>query len=132
MTNELTIVKNNWLEVANSFEDLLAPFQQEIFLLECPVAGTTHVGDIKSKTKDLAEGDTLSLLRDPENKYDPLAIAVYTAKKERIGWVPQRQNTVLSRLMDAGKLLYAKVSFKEIVEGRTWVDMRMKLYMRDV
>ena len=132
MTNDLTIVTDNWLEVANGLKDLPAPFQQEIFLLKCSVAGTTHVADIASKTKDLAEGDMLSLLRDPENKYDPLAIGVYTAKKERVGWVPQRQNAVISRLMDAGKLLYAKISFKELVKGRTWVDIRMKIYMRDV
>ena len=132
MANDLTIVKDNWLEVADKLKDLPAPFQQEIFLLECHVAGTTHVGDIEAKTKDLAEGDVLTLQRDPENKYDPLAIAVYTAKKERIGWVPQRKNAVFSRLMDAGKFVYAKVASKEHVEEDSWLDMRIKIYMRDV
>ena len=132
MANEVAIVKDNWLELSTKLKDMPAPFQQEIFLLECHVAGTTHVGDIDAKTKDLAEGDVLTLRRDPENKYDPLAIAVYTAKQERIGWVPQRKNSVFSRLMDAGKMLYAKVASKELVEEDGWVDMRMKIYMRDV
>ena len=131
MANELAVVKDNWLELVND-TTLPKPFQQEIFLLECHVAGTTHVGDIEAKTENLAEGDMLTLQRDPENKCDPLAIAVYTAKKERLGWVPQRKNAVISRLMDAGKLLYAKVASKELVEEDAWIDMRMKIYMRDV
>jgi len=132
MANDLVIVKDNWLEVADKLKDLPAPFQREIFLLECHVAGTTHVGDIEAKTKDLVVGDLLTLQRDPENTHDPLAIAVYTAKKERVGWVPQRKNAVFARLMDAGKFVYAKVASKELVEEDEWLDMRIKIYMRDV
>ncbi len=132
MEHEITTLKDNWLELSDTFKDLPLPFHQEIFLLECSLAGTTHVGDIKAKTANLAEGDLLTLRRDPANVHDPLAIAVYTAENERIGWVPQRKNTIFSRLMDAGKLLYAKVSSKEFVERNSWLNMRMKIYMRDV
>ena len=46
------------------------------------------------------------------NGYDELAIRVETAAGERIGWVPKKHNDVLARLMDAGKLLVAKVTYK--------------------
>ncbi|MCQ2389141.1 MAG: HIRAN domain-containing protein [Kiritimatiellae bacterium] len=132
MANDLVIAKDDWLEVADALKDLPAPFRREIFLLECHVAGTTRVDDVEKKTGDLAEGDALTLRREPENASDPFAIAVHTAKNDRVGWVPQRKNVVISRLMDAGKLVYAKVASREIVEEDDWVDVRMKIYMRDV
>lgn len=100
--------------------------------MECHVAGTSHVKDIAAKTADLSEGDMLSFRRDTDNAYDPAAIAVYTAAGDRVGWVPQHRNAVLSRLMDAGKFIMARVSSKKAVKGVKWLDMRMKIYLKDV
>ena len=44
-------------------------------------------------------GEELSLLREPENKFDKHAIAVYY-RQRKIGFVPREKNEVLSRLMD--------------------------------
>jgi len=50
-------------------------------------------------------GEELTLLREPDNKFDKQAIAVYY-QAQKIGFVPREKNEVLSRLMDnkAGKL----------------------------
>ena len=48
MSNEIAVVKQHWLELASKLEDLPAPFQQEIFLLDCPIAGTSYIRGIKA------------------------------------------------------------------------------------
>lgn len=129
MANEIQIIKANWLELKEKLKDLPSPFSQETFLMETHVAGTSHIDDIVEKTASIAEGDVLTLQLDPANKYDQLAIAIYSAEKERLGWVPQRKNEVISRLMDAGKLIYAKLKSKEL-KGH-WLEMRIEIFMRD-
>lgn len=131
MADEHAVVPIGWLELAEKGGSIPAPYQQEIFLMECHVAGTSHVCGIEAKTECISEGDTLVLRREPGNGYDPLAIAVYTVSEERIGWVPRRKNAIPARLMDAGKMLYAKVVSREPVDDGGWLDMRVKVFMRE-
>ena len=129
MLNELVKIKNNWLELKKTLDKLPMPFSREVSLMECTIAGTTHIDGIVTKTATVFEGTILTLIRDPKNKYDSDAIAVQTDAGERIGWVPQRKNEVISRLMDAGKLIYAKVKSKDF-EGR-WLKIDIEIFMRD-
>lgn len=105
------------------------PFAQEIFLQECHVAGTSHVKDVVEKTTALEVGALLSLRRDPANKYDGLAISILMADGTHIGWVPQKYNKPYAHLMDAGKLLFAKLVHKEL-DGR-YLDLRVQIILRD-
>lgn len=130
MANEITVVRDNWMELADHFRNLPMPFQQEVFLKDCHVAGTMHVDDVLIKTADVTEGSVLSFRREPENEYDELAIAVLNAKGERIGWVPRKHNEVFARLMDAGKLLVAKVSHKELEDH--WLNLRIGIYLKEM
>ncbi|MBP6335367.1 MAG: HIRAN domain-containing protein [Bacteroidia bacterium] len=45
--------------------------------------------------------EQLSLVREPENKFDKYAIAIHYGGR-KIGFVPAERNEVLSRLMDSG------------------------------
>lgn len=63
---------------------------------------------INETKKDLKEGDNLVLQRK-DNKYDSNAILVLTEDKRKIGYVPSKDNIVFARLMDAGKMLKAKI-----------------------
>lgn len=130
MANELAIVADNWLELTAPGKELPVPFAHEIFLQECHVAGTMHVDDVLIKTDDVGVGSQLLLRREPTNEYDSGAIAVYTAKGDRIGWVPKKHNPVFSRLMDGGKLLIAKVVSKELEDH--WLNLRMGIYLKDI
>lgn len=85
MSTELTTVGDNWLELADQLKDLPAPYQREIFLLECHVAGITLVEDGQSKASELSKGDPLVLRLDANKKDDPFSIAIYAATGERIG-----------------------------------------------
>lgn len=132
MTNELAVISDNWLELADTLAKMPAPFEQEVFLYKCSIAGASHVDDIEAKTEPLAVGAELILKHEVENEFDKFAIGVYTEKGERIGWVPRHRNEVFARLLDAGKRVIAKLDSKDPVECEGWVDMRMKIYLKDV
>ena len=129
MANELAIVGENWLELS-AVGDLPMPFAREIFLQDCNVAGTMHVDDVLVKAAGVSVGSELVMRRDPKNEYDALAIALETPSGDRLGWVPQRYNQPYARLMDAGKLLVARVTHKEL-EGH-WLNMRVSIYLKEV
>ena len=130
MAGELSAISDrNWLDVRSAAQSVPMPFQYEILLKECHVAGTLYGDDILCKTESVQVGSPLVLRRELKNEYDELAIRVESPAGERIGWVPRKHNEILARLMDAGKLLVAKVSRKEL-EGH-WLDLRMEIYLKD-
>ena len=114
MANELTIGKKNMVSLMteNPLGDLIKPLSHEILLFDSYVAGTTHIKD-ETVFDDIKEGDKLILQREPENRFDENAILVLDAQKRKLGYIPEKDNIVFARLMDAGKYLTAKVKFYE-------------------
>ena len=110
MANELTIGKLNTLSLYGEYEvgELLKPLQNEIMLFKTYIAGITHLDDDEPVDK-LETGDKLILKRQPENRFDEKAILVLDQKERKLGYVPEKDNIVFTRLMDAGKYLTAKV-----------------------
>ena len=106
----------------------LKPFVQEIMLIECHVAGTTHV-DIEAVEPDLKPGSILHLKREPRNKHDPRAIVIFDDQSRRIGYIPERKNEALANLMDAGKLLFGKLEKKEW--RGNWLRVSVRVFMQD-
>lgn len=105
------------------------PYERDIYLFDTFVAGTTHVEGIEEIGENLAEDDKLVFYREPENRYDPQAIRIETVRKEKIGYVPREDNVVFSRLMDAGKVLFAKVISKEM--RGNWLRIKIKIYLHE-
>ena len=107
--------------------ELLKPLITEIHLFDTFVAGTTHLGD-PSVLEEIRIDDRLSLLRE-DNKFDSNAILILTADKKKLGYVPEKDNIIFARLMDAGKMLAARIkgiekkgSFTKIATGIYLVD----------
>ena len=48
----------------------------------------------------------------------------------KIGFVSQKDNVTFSKLMDAGKLLFGKVTNKEL-QGN-WVKINIRIYLQDL
>ncbi|RYY46941.1 MAG: hypothetical protein EOO06_13445 [Chitinophagaceae bacterium] len=89
---------------------------QKIYLLQCFVAGFRfHRG--MELLPMLQEGDLLELRREPENKHDEFAIALYW-QQEMVGYLPAACNELLSRLMDAQAL--------PLLAGITHLDRSVK------
>lgn len=100
--------------------------KREIFLLDIIVAGTTHVDNIHELKGQIVPGTLLKMVRRPKNIYDEKAIALFMCA-DQIGYVPRTLNLIISRLMDAGKEFYAKVT--EVTERGEWVRIKAKIYM---
>lgn len=109
--------------------DLPKPFERDIYLFDTYVAGTSHIEGIENIGSHINDGDRLVFYREPENEHDPQAIRVETLKKDKIGYVPRQDNIIFSRLMDAGKILFAKVIDKEI-RGK-WLKIEIKIYLHE-
>lgn len=109
--------------------DLGKPFSHEIFLIEVHIAGTTHIDNINELEPRLVEGTDVRFYREPNNKYDEKAIVVKDKEGNKLGYIPRDKNEILSRLMDAGKLIYGKVKRKEKIDN--WVKIEMEVYLKD-
>jgi len=109
---------------------LPAPFGREIMLLDCHVAGTGYVTDIDAIAVDLAVGSPLALRRESANSHDELAILVFDERGRKLGYVPRAKNEVLSRLLDAGKLIYGRITHLEWQDA--WLKIEMRVYMREM
>lgn len=105
------------------------PFQQEIFLFDTFVAGTSHVEGMEELEPYLKPEDRLDFFREPDNPYDSRAIVIKTCEGVKIGYVPKEDNVIFSRLMDAGKLLFGKIREKE-KKGK-WVKIAIAIYLQE-
>lgn len=108
---------------------LALPFVQEIFLMECHIAGTSYC-DLEEVEKDINIADLLVFKREPDNKHDGLAILIFDQSGNKLGYVPRAKNEVLARLMDAGKLIFGKLESKEWLDS--WLKLDIRVYMRDM
>lgn len=108
---------------------LPTPFERDIYLFDTYVAGTTHIEGIEALAASLREGDRLVFYREPDNPHDPQAIRIETLEEKKIGYVPRRDNVVFSRLMDAGKLLFATVEEKEM--RGNWLKIDIKVFLHE-
>ena len=109
--------------------DISDPYSREILLIEVKVAGTSHVLGIEEVVPFLTEGETLTLKRVPDNPSDPWAIKIFNADGFKLGYVPQKDNLILARLMDAGKELFARLTEK--TWNGHWLFLRVQIFMRD-
>ena len=130
MENELIQKKDGELIAAidnQGVYELLKPLTQEIHLFDSYVAGTTHLDD-PSVLASLKVGDNLSLRRE-DNKFDDYAILVLNENGAKIGYVPEKDNQVFARLMDAGKLLMAKA--QRIEQKGSFTQISIGIYLVD-
>ena len=105
------------------------PFERDIFLFDTYVAGTTHIEGIEELEPHLNIDDRLEFFRETDNQYDKQAIVIKTADGVKIGYVPQNDNAIFARLMDAGKLLFGKITAKE--KKGSWVKLGIKVYLHE-
>ena len=95
-----------------------------ILLQHSPVAGFQY-HDGENIWRRLRAGDNLALVREPGNRYDSRAIAVYW-KQHKLGYVPRRENATLAQMLDRGQQLHARIS--RLVETESpWTRVTMEI-----
>ena len=129
MANELTKREEGVVSLVDSHDlgDIIKPLVKEIHLFDSYVAGTTHLKD-KSVLEEVKAGDNLILQRE-DNKFDSNAVLIFTESKKKLGYIPEKDNIIFARLMDAGKLLKAKI-FK-IQEKGSFTQISIGIYLVD-
>ena len=85
--------------------------------------------DAEAAADRLRPGQRLALRRQPENRYDALAIEVLGPGGHKLGYVPRRRNEMPARLMDAGKRLSARAG--SIAQRGSWLNIQVSLYLDD-
>ena len=108
--------------------DLIKPLTREIHLFDSFIAGTTYLKD-PEVLKQAAIGDTLTLRRESSNRFDSNAILILNADGVKYGYVPEKDNMIFARLMDAGKLLAAKI--KNIQPKGSFMMISIGIYLVD-
>ena len=129
MDTGLTESKKDIIALADSkgLGEVIKPLSREIHLFDTYVAGTTHLKDA-TVLDNIKVGDKLYLQRE-DNKYDDNAILVLNETKQKLGYVPERDNIVFARLMDAGKLLCGKI--KSIEPKGSFRLINIEIYLID-
>lgn len=78
-----------------------------ILLQDSPLAGFQyHAG--RELWPQLRVGDPLTLVREPDNRFDANAVRVEW-RGRKIGYVPRRENADVARLLDRGQALEARI-----------------------
>jgi len=128
VSNELTEHKGGELVSAISRQgigEMLKPLIREIHLFDSYVAGTAHLED-QTVLDEIKIEDKLSLFRE-ENKFDSNAIIIKTESQKKLGYVPEKDNVIFARLMDAGKMLAAKIKSVEKIGSFTKIGIGIYL-----
>ncbi|MBL8487573.1 MAG: HIRAN domain-containing protein [Rhodocyclaceae bacterium] len=97
-------------------------------LQRSPVAGFQyHQGEAVWPL--LMAGAALSLVREPDNAYDPRAVRV-DWQGRKLGYVPHVDNAAVSHLLDAGHALHAEiVSLRE--SNDPWDRVEFSIFLAD-
>ena len=110
MKNDITLKQSDLVTTIDDLglSDVIKPLVNEIHLFDTYIAGTSFLEDT-SVLDTLNLNDKLTLKRE-DNKYDEKAILILNSTNNKLGYIPEKDNQIFSRLMDAGKLLIAKVN----------------------
>ena len=130
MSNELVEQKTGELVSAihqQGVSELLKPLIREIHLFDSFVAGTSYLKD-QSVLEEIQVDDKLKLIRE-DNKFDSNAVMILTEAGKKLGYIPEKDNIVFARLMDAGKLLSAKIT--KISKRGTFYQISIGIYLVD-
>jgi hypothetical protein len=80
----------------------------KLLVQSSPLAGFRH-HEAALVWPELARGDRLDLVREPDNPYDAKAVRVEW-RGHKLGYVPRRENHALAWAMDRGEPVTARIS----------------------
>lgn len=100
---------------------------QEMHLLvqSSPLAGFQyHSGE--TLWEELRVGDTLQLVREPDNPYDPWAVRI-DWRGIKLGYLPRAQNRTVAAELDRGGRLLARIAALQR-HRNPWQRLRIEVY----
>ena len=104
----------------------LAAESIHILVQSSPLAGSQYYA-VSAMWNEMQVGDTLTLIREPENRHDRNAIRVEW-RGHKLGYVPRAQNAAVAAAMDAGDRLSARVS--SLSDNKNpWLRVAFEVYL---
>ena len=116
MDNSLIVKDTTISAIAknSNFDNLLKPLVTKIHLFDTFIAGTSEIKN--NPIKQAKKGDKLTLQRKV-SKFDDNEIAILNEQGQQLGYVPEKDNVIFARLMDAGKSLMLILLIKKRDSG---------------
>jgi len=98
----------------------------KILLQSSPLAGFRYY-EGKQLWSEMKVGDTLQLVREPDNSHDPKAVRI-DWQGHKLGYVPRTDNKALARFMDQGSKAEARIT--RLKKSRNpWQRMEFEVYL---
>ena len=99
---------------------------RSVLIQESPLAGFQfHEGE--AAWSSMAVGAPLDLVREPDNRHDPNAVAVYF-RENKLGYVPRGENGAVAQMLDRGEELAATIS-RLTVDEDPWQRVRFNVFL---
>ncbi|WP_131037974.1 HIRAN domain-containing protein, partial [Clostridioides difficile] len=95
---------------------------KDIYLTSIAVAGS-RFRNREYLEKELEKSKIYYLTREKDNLYDEKAIKIVGETGYVIGYVPRKENYILSNLLDGGKLLYCRVTEYNLYEDCIYANV---------
>ena len=115
------------LPVAVKAKSIIEPEQTPgILLHHSPLTGFQYY-EGENIWPQMKVGDALRLQREPQNRYDPHAIAVYW-QQLKLGYIPRRENRTLAQMLDRGQILNTQIEQLQSEAG-PWGRVEIAVYL---
>ena len=121
--DDLTLIKNT------KDIDKYRPYLKKIFLFSTHIAGTSYVENMASLEPSILLGSEVNFFREPQNTFDNKAIVIKNQLNDKIGYVPKVKNDIISKLMDAGKIIFGEVTKKEW--NNNYLKINIDVFFKD-
>lgn len=102
---------------------------KDIYILESYIAGLAYK-DREMLERELREDARLYMKRDYSNLHDIKAVKIVSKSGYVLGFLPKKDNEIISRLMDAGKYFYCIID--KVDMERLHADIEVYLSYKDV
>jgi hypothetical protein len=95
------------LDTSKSYVTPPQKTERQYFFNEFYIAGYRYY-DGETIAESLWEGKPVTLKRESQCIYDTRAVAIYAGRK-KLGYIPRKDNTIISTLMDQGVIIKGKI-----------------------
>jgi hypothetical protein len=92
----------------------------------CPVAGISNYQQAASHAR---VGDRLLVEPDPDNPYDPLALAIRLTTGDLVGYIPK---ALAARLANDGAAGCLSGTVDEVFDGHDTIGLRVRVHPADI
>lgn len=120
------IARTAWLLLVVGCADAAHAESVKVLVQSSPLAGSQYYAATRLWAQ-IRPGDRLTLIREPDNRYDRHAVRV-DWQGQPLGYVPRAENRAVARALDAGERLEARVA-RLRDDPDPWLRIEFEVYL---